>query len=488
MFLLSLIRLLSLSVYILNKTGTAVPVLFNMYTDKDSNLIRDLRNNYGENSVRTFRKWEIITKKMADYRNHRRFMLKCIKASITPVSCKLKKPPSFRTSKSYQIIHKAEKQLLYECIRNINGILATLDKQRIEQYTKFKDSLSSHNHANTAQISVPDSDPVSDQVQDQELDLVLDRSRLFINRIKEHWHEKIKRKQIDKFKRLYYKHYGCHHNLNRHTQFFDNTDHNSSSLSGQPNVPSSFSPRSSTTSITSSVPATPRPPHLPPAQWPHTQQRNPQQQQPQQPSYMYRPYGQVGYQSFPNPPNQQTIIPPTKRSKLCYHPQIPPIDAYIMATEQASSRLPTQEVDEFTSDDNRLLKQQQHNNHCNLNPAQCRALTQLKQDSSRVVLTVDKGVAMVIMDQQDYNNKAQALLQDTNTYRVLNKDPTPQIKSKLITLLKNIKQTGGLSNQKYKQLYPPVQSHPNFMAYPKFTKQVPLLDPLFPVGGPSHMG
>ena len=68
---------------------TAFPVLFNMYTDKDSNLISDLRNKYGENSVRNFRKWEIITKKMADYRNHRRFMLKCIKASITPVSCKL---------------------------------------------------------------------------------------------------------------------------------------------------------------------------------------------------------------------------------------------------------------------------------------------------------------------------------------------------------------------------------------------------------------
>ena len=143
----SLIRLLSLSVYILNKTGTAVnkvksliknhdnkiiikimilimilllftavPVLFNMYTNKDSNLISNLRNKYGENSVRTFRKWEIITKKMADYRNHRRFMLKCIKASITPVSCKLN-PPSFTSSKSYQIIHKAEKQLLYERIR-----------------------------------------------------------------------------------------------------------------------------------------------------------------------------------------------------------------------------------------------------------------------------------------------------------------------------------------------------------------------------------
>ena len=94
---------------------------------------------------------------------------------------------------------------------------------------------------------------------------------------------------------------------------------------------------------------------------------------------------------------------------------------------------------------------------------------------------------MVIMDQQDYTNKAQALLQDTNTYKVLPKDPTPQLKNKLISLLKDIKQTGGLTTQKYKLLYPTSAVPPNFMAYPKYTKQVPPSDPLYPVGCPSHM-
>ena len=148
-------------------------------------------------------------------------------------------------------------------------------------------------------------------------------------------------------------------------------------------------------------------------------------------------------------------------------------------------------MDEFRSDVNKILKQQQqqqqnHNNQCNLNPSQCRALTQLEQDNSRVVLTVDKGVAMVIMDQEDYTNKAKTLLlQDTN--KVLLKDPTSQLKNKLISLLKDIKQRGGLSTNKYKQLYPTSAVTPNSMAFPKFTKQVHPLGPLFPVGGPSHM-
>ena len=142
-----------------------------------------------------------------------------------------------------------------------------------------------------------------------------------------------------------------------------------------------------------------------------------------------------------------------------------------MATELASSKLPNQEAEEFRLDVNRLLKhQQQHHQHCNLTPAQHRALSQLKQDNHRVVLTADKGVAMVVMDQQDYSKKAQALLQDTNTYKVLPKDPTPQLKNKLITLLKNIKQTGGLSTQKYKQLYPTSTVPPKFYGLPKIHK------------------
>ena len=55
-----------------------------------------------------------------------------------------------------------------------------LDKQRQDQFIKFKDSLFSHNHANKVKISV------SDPVQDPDLDLVLDRSRSFIDKIKEH--------------------------------------------------------------------------------------------------------------------------------------------------------------------------------------------------------------------------------------------------------------------------------------------------------------
>ena len=145
-----------------------------------------------------------------------------------------------KSKRSYQIIHKAENQLLYECIRNINNIPAMFDKQREDQYKKFKDTISNQNNQN----------------QDQDLD----RNRLFINKIKEHRHDKIKAKHIKKFEKLYFKHHGCHYNISRWTHNFDNIDSDSNTLSGQPNVPSSFSTSSTSTSTTSSIPATPMTP------------------------------------------------------------------------------------------------------------------------------------------------------------------------------------------------------------------------------------
>ena len=218
----------------------------------------------------------------------------------------------------------------------------------------------------------------------------------------------------------------------------------------------------------------PWPSHLPAAQWIPTQHLGSH-------PLVSTIHVWINGSTCPKPPSPRNNYPYFKKDQTLPSPlNIPPIEAYITATEQASCRLLAQEADEFRSNINKILKQQQqqHNNKCNLNPSQCRALTQLKQDNSRVVLTVDKGVAMVIMDQEDYTNKALTLLQDTNTYKVLQKDPTSQLKNKLISLLKDIKHTGGLSANKYKQLYPTSAVPPKFYGLPKIHKTGTPLRPI----------
>ena len=89
------------------------------------------------------------------------------------------------------------------------------------------------------------------------------------------------------------------------------------------------------------------------------------------------------------------------------------------------------EVEEFRSDPSRILKNLGTHIKPNLTVEEHQALTQLMVDTSRVVLTTDKGVAMVIMDKPDYTDKALALLEDTNTFST--RTQTTKIKNKVIT-------------------------------------------------------
>ena len=57
-------------------------------------------------------------------------------------------------------------------------------------------------------------------------------------------------------------------------------------------------------------------------------------------------------------------------------------------------------------------------------------LKQLKADKDRVILTADKGVALVILEKKDYIEKTKQLLQDTNTYRTIQADPTTKLKNR----------------------------------------------------------
>ena len=60
------------------------------------------------------------------------------------------------------------------------------------------------------------------------------------------------------------------------------------------------------------------------------------------------------------------------------------------------------------------------------------ALKELRKHKSRAILTADKGLAMVVLDKQNYFNKAKDLLVGRDTYRLITGDPTIKQKNKLI--------------------------------------------------------
>ena len=84
---------------------------------------------------------------------------------------------------------------------------------------------------------------------------------------------------------------------------------------------------------------------------------------------------------------------------------------------------------------------------------------------------------MVIMDRQDYINKANHLL-NQSTYKSITKDPTNSIKNKLINILKRVKTKTGLDSNTYKSMYPTGCVPPKFYGLPKIHKPDTPLRPI----------
>ena len=98
----------------------------------------------------------------------------------------------------------------------------------------------------------------------------------------------------------------------------------------------------------------------------------------------------------------------------------------------------------------------------------------MKKDDTRVILTADKGVCLVVLDKEEYIKKAEELLQE-KTYKIIPTDPTNGQKNKLIQILKKIKEGGGMSETTYKKVYPTGAGIPKFYGLPKIHKAgVPL--------------
>ena len=131
-------------------------------------------------------------------------------------------------------------------------------------------------------------------------------------------------------------------------------------------------------------------------------------------------------------------------------PRHPPNLEYIMAIEAVCTKLGQQDAEELRDEINRVLRSS-HPPKPNLTKSQLQAIRELKRDRDCIVLTADKGVAMVIMDRQDYINKSKHLLNQP-TYRAICRDPTNTINNKLINILKRVKNQTGLNNATYKSM------------------------------------
>ena len=92
---------------------------------------------------------------------------------------------------------------------------------------------------------------------------------------------------------------------------------------------------------------------------------------------------------------------------------------------------------ELRSEINYLLKRAK-TPRSNITKEEKKAFKELREDQDRIVLTADKGVAMVVMDRKECMDKAEGLLVQL-AYKTITSDPTNKLKAKLIQKLKESK-------------------------------------------------
>ena len=94
-----------------------------------------------------------------------------------------------------------------------------------------------------------------------------------------------------------------------------------------------------------------------------------------------------------------------------------------------------------------------------------------------MVLTADNGMALVVMDRKEYQEKAEGLLA-TLAYRTIKADPTNKLKAQLIQKLRRIKRETNLGEGKYRSMYHTSCTVPKFYGLPKIHKTGTPLRPI----------
>ena len=167
---------------------------------------------------------------------------------------------------------------------------------------------------------------------------------------------------------------------------------------------------------------------------------------------------------------QQSVL--AKGLNLSLTPNYIPNIEYITVVESRCGKLKEQETMERRTDINALLRKAKVTKP-NITRQESIALSQLR----RVILTADKGVAMVVMDREDHINKAKDLLLQL-AYGAIPADPTNRIKAQLITKLRRIKKETNMDEDMYKAMYPTGFVPQKFYGLPKIHKTGNLLRPI----------
>ena len=359
---------------------------------------------------------------MADFGNHQRFTLRCLDYRFIPVSCRLKN--SIRTPRNYDIIRRAERQLMNERVRNINSSLNMFGIK---------------------------SNTCGNQLAGKTDKQLFSECLKSMVRIKQARHIKTLTRQLKKFDRLQQKHYGgLHSNYKNHihnVSLLINKLHNNSYQKGINNINNNKRTNNNDNS---------------------NHHRGDNDKNNHHKCDNNSNTGDTNRKWFINLSNSP--LTKAQRSLLARGPKFAvvtrhdPKGEYTAVLEEVCNCLPLNSLQ--SQEPTPASFSTKHTHRPNSTLQEARATKELKTDQSRIIHSVDKGVAMVVMDRQGYINRPQGLLDSKDTYMPISKDSSSTPNNHLILLLKNFKSKGQLAKPPKRDSTLLATSQPNCMDYP----------------------
>ncbi|XP_072039314.1 uncharacterized protein [Amphiura filiformis] len=151
-------------------------------------------------------------------------------------------------------------------------------------------------------------------------------------------------------------------------------------------------------------------------------------------------------------------------------PTVLPHEEYIVATELACRKLPSNEAAVLRSEMAGVLRSAKTPKQ-NITKEERQAIHELRKEKSIIVLPADKGKATVVMQADEYEQKLQGMLSDEKTYEQLDRDPTPRYKRQLVGILSRLKKEEKITKSQYDHLFPTAENVPRIYGTPKIHKE-----------------
>ena len=110
-----------------------------------------------------------------------------------------------------------------------------------------------------------------------------------------------------------------------------------------------------------------------------------------------------------NPLTQDQTMALAHGPNFAIVPRSPPVGEYIVAIKNVCNQLQQGKAEDLRGEIKSIWKKIQAPKY-NITREERKAIGELRRDKTRIILTADKGVSMVVMGRDDYNKKAEELL------------------------------------------------------------------------------